>query len=85
MTIELSPEIEARLKAKANGEGVSIGTYVERLVFEEEARGIRLAAFEQTIVERLRSLSEGEIVDGEEVMARLLTELDEPRPIRSTR
>jgi predicted transcriptional regulator len=85
MTIELSPEIEARLKAKANAEGVSIGTYVERLVFEEEACGIRLAAFEQTIVERLRSLSEGEVVEGEEIMARLVAELDEPRKIRSRR
>jgi predicted transcriptional regulator len=70
MTIELSPEIEARLNAKANAEGVSIGTHVERLVFEEEARCIRLDAFEQTISERLRSLSGGESVDGEEVMAR---------------
>jgi hypothetical protein len=51
MTIELSPEIEARLKAKANAEGVSIGPYVERLVFEEEAGGVRLAASEQTIAE----------------------------------
>ena len=65
--------------------GVSIGTYVERLVSEEEARCIRLAAFEQTIAERLRSLSEGEVVDGEEVMARLVAEFDEPSQIRSTR
>jgi hypothetical protein len=56
MIIEPSPEIEGRLKAKANSEGVSIGTYVERLVFEEEARYIRLAEFEQTIGERLKSL-----------------------------
>jgi predicted transcriptional regulator len=85
MTIELSPEIEARLKAKADAEGVSITAYLERLVFEEEARSIRLAAFEQAISERLRSLSGGESVDGEEVMARLVAELDEPRQIRSTR
>ena len=85
MTIELSPEIEARLKAKANAEGVSIGAYVERLVFEEEARCIRFAAFEQAIGERRRSSSSGESVDGEEVMARLIAELDEPQQIRRTR
>jgi hypothetical protein len=85
MPLELSPEIEARLKAKAGAEGVSIAAYLERLVFEEDARCIRLAAFEQAIGERLRSLSGGESVDGEEVMARLVAELDEPGQIRSTR
>ena len=52
MTIDLSPEIEARLKAKAFAEGISVGAYVEHLVSEEEARCIRLAAFEQAISER---------------------------------
>ena len=49
MTIDISPEIEARLKAKATTEGVSVGTYVERLVFEEDARRMRLAEFAQAI------------------------------------
>ena len=40
MTIDISPEIEARLKAKAHAEGVSVGAYVERLVFEEDARRV---------------------------------------------
>jgi hypothetical protein len=44
MTIDLSPEIEARLKAMAHAEGVSVGAYVERLVFEEDTRRIRLAS-----------------------------------------
>ena len=77
MTIDISPEIEVRLKAKAFTEGVSVAEYVERLVFEEDARRIRLTEFTQTIDERLRSLNGGEIVDGEEVMARLIGELDE--------
>jgi len=79
MTIDLSPEIEAQLKAKALTEGVSVGAYVERLVFEEAARGIRLTEFTLAIDERLRSLNGGESVDGEEVMARLIGELDEQR------
>jgi hypothetical protein len=85
MAINLSPEIEARLKAKAYAEGVSVGDYVERLVSEADARCIRLAAFEQAISERLTSLSSGESVDGEEVMARLVAELDETRQVRITK
>jgi hypothetical protein len=85
MTIDLSAEIEARLKAKASAEGVSVGAYVERLVFEEDARRIRLAEFTQAIDERLRSLHGGESVDGEEVMARLIGEFDEHRPGSSAR
>ena len=77
MTIDISPEIEVRLKAKAFTEGVSVGEYVARLVFEEDARRIRLTEFTQAIDERLRSLNGGESVDGEEVMARLIGELDE--------
>ena len=76
MTIELSPEIVARLKAKAGAEGVSVGAYVERLVFEEEARTMRIAGFEQVIDQRLRSLSAGDSVDGEEVKRQLIAELD---------
>lgn len=85
MTIDLSPEMEARLKAQANAEGISVGAYVAHLLSEEEARGIRIAAFEQAIHERLRSLSDGESVDGEEVMSRLLAELDESQQVRITR
>jgi len=77
MTIDISPGIEARLKAKALTEGVSVGEYLERLVFEEETRRSRLAEFTHVIDERLRSLNGGESVDGEEVMARLIGELDE--------
>jgi hypothetical protein len=77
MTIDLSPEIEVRLKAKALNEGVSVGEYVERLVSEEDTRRMRLSEFTQAIDERLRSLSGGETVDGEEVMVRLIGELDE--------
>jgi hypothetical protein len=77
--------MEARLKAKADAEGVTVGEYLEHLVSAEETRGFRFAAFEQAITERLRSLSHWENVDGEEVMARLLAELDEPRQIHIRR
>ena len=73
MTIDVSPEIEA----KASIEGVSVAECVERMVFEEDARRIRLTEFNQAVDERLRSLNAGEKVDGEEVMARLIGELDE--------
>jgi hypothetical protein len=74
MAIDISPEIEARLKAKAQAEGVSVATYVERLVSEEDSRRVRLASFEDAMRERLESLNDGEAVDGEGVMARLLAE-----------
>jgi predicted transcriptional regulator len=77
MTIDVSPEIAARLKAKASAEGVSVAECVERMVFEEVARRNRLTQFTQAIDERLTSLGAGESVDGEEVMARLIGELDE--------
>jgi hypothetical protein len=77
MTIDVSPETEVRLKAKAFTEGVSVGEYVERLVLEEDARRIRLTEFAQAIDERLSLLNGGESVDGEEVMARLIGEIDE--------
>ncbi len=76
MTIDLSPDIAARLKAKADAEGISVGAYVERLVSDEESRFVRVAAFGEAIRERLESLNAGESVDGEQVMTRLLAELD---------
>jgi hypothetical protein len=64
---------------RALTEGVSVGEYVERLVFEDDTRRIWLTEFTQAIDERMRPLDGGESVDGEEVMARLIGELDEHR------
>ena len=80
MNIDISPEIEARLKARALTDGVSIGAYVERLVSEEDTRCIRIAEFAEAIEERIESLNCGETVDGEEVMGRLIDELDQDQP-----
>ena len=78
MTIDVSPEVEIQLKAKARAEGLSPGASVERLIIETESRRVRLAAFQQVIEERVASLANGETVDGEEVMGRLIRELDAP-------
>jgi predicted transcriptional regulator len=80
MTIDLSPEIEGRLKAKADAEGISVAAYPERLVFEEETRAARVTVFSEAIRERLESLNAGESVDGEEVTTRLLAESNPPQP-----
>jgi hypothetical protein len=85
MTIDVAPETGAQLKTRAQAEGVSISVYVERLMFEAESRRIQLTAFRQTINERVGSLNAGESVDGEEVMARLIAEMDEPGPLSGTR
>jgi predicted transcriptional regulator len=85
MTIDLSPKVEAQLRAKAQVEGLSLGAYVERLMVEEESRRAKLHAFQQAIDERVASINRGESVDGEEVMARLIEELDVPGRSRSTR
>ena len=45
MTIDLSPKVEAQLRAKAEAEGLFPGAYVERLMLEEESRRVKLQAF----------------------------------------
>jgi predicted transcriptional regulator len=85
MTIDLSPKVEAQLRAKAEAEGLSLGEYVERLMVEEESRRVKLYTFQQAIDERVASLNRGESLDGEEVMARLIEELDVSGRSRSTR
>jgi predicted transcriptional regulator len=84
MTIDLSPKVEAQLRAKAEAEGLSLGAYIERLMIEEESRRVKLQAFQQAIHERVTSLNSGESVDGEEVMARLIEELDKSGQSRRT-
>jgi hypothetical protein len=60
MTIDLSPEIQARIKGKADAEGISVAAYLERLVSEEETRAVRVTAFGEAIRERLESLNAGD-------------------------
>jgi len=77
--IDISPETEAQLKAKAQAEGVSVGEYLERLMLESDSRRVQLLEFRREIDQRLQSLDAGEHVDGEVVMARLIAELDSPK------
>jgi hypothetical protein len=42
---------------------------------------VRLAAFQRAVKDRIESLHAGEHVDGEEVVARLIAETDEPRDV----
>jgi len=44
MTIDISPEAEARLKARADAAEVPIGSYLERLLFEDNTRRTQVAA-----------------------------------------
>jgi hypothetical protein len=89
MSIDISSRNEARLKATAEAEGVSVDAYVERLLDERE----QLAAVVTRSAERMPNLSSeearakiergflqserGEVVDGEAFSSALLAELDE--------
>lgn len=89
MSIDISSKNEARLKATAEAEGVSVDAYVERLLDERE----QLAAVVMRSAERMPKLSgeeasakiergflqseRGEVVDGETFSSALLAELDE--------
>jgi predicted transcriptional regulator len=75
MTIELPREIEAQLRETAQAQGVSVGQYVEKLVAETNVRRAQISEFKAAIAERMASLNAGETVDGEEVMARLISDL----------
>ncbi len=89
MSIEISIKNEARLKATAQAEGVSVDAYVERLLNErEELAAIVTRAAERmptdspeeerAKIERGFSQSErGEVVDGETFASALLADLDE--------
>jgi predicted transcriptional regulator len=75
MTIELPREIETQLKDTAAEQGVSVSQYLETLVRETNLRRKQLAEFRAAIAERVASLDAGEVTDGEEVMARLISGL----------
>jgi hypothetical protein len=89
MSIDISPKNEARLRATAQAEGVSVDAYVEQLLNEREelativeraaARMPRLSHEEtRAKIERGFLQSErGDVDDGEGFSAGLLAELDE--------
>jgi hypothetical protein len=89
MSIDISPKNEARLRATAQAEGVSIDAYLEQVLNEREelvaiaertaTRMPRLSHEEQRVkIERGFQQSErGEVDDGAAFSAGLLAELDE--------
>jgi hypothetical protein len=89
MSIDISSRNEARLKATAEGEGISVDAYLERLLDEREehaaivrrsADGVPHPSREEARakIERGFLQSErGEVVDGETFSSTLLAELDE--------
>ena len=85
MSMEISRKNEARLRASAQSEGVTVDAYVERLMNEREelagilARSIRLSPEEiHTKIERgVLESEQGDVVDGETFSTGLLAELDD--------
>ena len=89
MSIDISVRNEARLRATAQAEGVSVDAYVERMMDERE----ELAAIIERAAGRRAPLSgeearakiergcfqseRGEVVDGERFAAELLAEMDD--------
>jgi predicted transcriptional regulator len=76
MSIDVSPELEARLQTQAREQGVSLSSYLERLVQHEEQRMLQLKEVRERISEGVAALDCGESVDGETFMAELIAELD---------
>ena len=85
MSIDISSKNEARLRATAQAEGVSVDAYVERLINEREelaAIVTQAAALSPEVarakIERGFLQSErGEVADGATFSSALLAELDE--------
>jgi hypothetical protein len=89
MSIDISRKTEARLRATAQAEGISVDDHVERLMNERE----ELAAIVARTDARMPALSHeeihakiergflqserGEVVDGEAFASGLIAELDE--------
>lgn len=89
MSIDISPEIQNRLAARAHAEGLSVNVLLARLIEEREELAAILERTEahiaplspkdlQAKIERGFLQSErGEVVDGDTFTAGLLREMDE--------
>lgn len=77
MGLDVSPDLEARIMAKAQAEGASVTAYLERLLEErEELRSALLSNLRERLDESLRDAERGELADGEEFTASLIGKLD---------
>ncbi|MGC9949436.1 MAG: type II toxin-antitoxin system ParD family antitoxin [Bryobacteraceae bacterium] len=60
MSIVIQPELESRLRARAEAEGVTVQAYVERLARDDEAAEEELEAL------ALEGLNSGQSIEGSE-------------------
>jgi predicted transcriptional regulator len=89
MSTILSPDLEARIRARAEAEGMAVDAHLEHLIEEREIVGAVVeraesrtpslddAAIRAKIERGFQQSERGEVVDGEEFAAGLLAELDE--------
>jgi predicted transcriptional regulator len=89
MSLDVSPEIEARIAAKAREAGLSVENYLELVVEESDEFAANLRMLEATneplsreeiqakIDRGLAQLELGDSVDGEQFMADLLSSIED--------
>ena len=89
MSLDVSPEIETRIAAKAREAGLSVEDYLELVVDESDEFAANLRTLEatneplsreeiQAKIERgLAQLEVGDYVDGEQFMADLLSSVED--------
>ncbi|MEX2263639.1 MAG: hypothetical protein WD696_16910 [Bryobacteraceae bacterium] len=94
MSLNVSPEVEARIVAKAQEAGVSVDDYLEQVVGENEEFGAKVRELEantkalsreeiQGKLDRgVAQLERGDYVDGEQFMADLLAGIKDVKPKR---
>jgi hypothetical protein len=87
MSLDISPEIEARIIAKGEQAGLSIDDYLEQVVCETEqfeAGPLSPEDAKAKIDRGLVQLERGEYVDGERFMTELLSGIDDAERTRRT-
>ena len=96
MSLDISPEIEARIIAKAQQAGLSIDDYLEQVVGENEQLEAAVRKIEASagplapedakakIDRGLAQLERGECADGERFMTELLADIDDVERTRRT-
>ena len=75
MSLDISVQLEAEVRAQAALQGVSPDEYLRRLLNQHRQRASELQAFHAEVDESIAALDRGEGKDGEEFMAELRAEL----------
>jgi hypothetical protein len=71
-----NPELEARLRRKADARGLSVDAYLSEREQEDE---LALRALRKRMDQSLAAGERDELVDGEEVLAKLLADVENTR------